>query len=115
MNTRPDPRPLHTPESVAWNVLDRLSAEQGRPLDGIVRTLVEQVLYLTLLDEWSQEDNFTTTELLVSALDEHLPELTDEEVVDLAANLDIDPDDLAFPYYEAHNRAMEAGEGDEED
>lgn len=107
MNTRPDPRPLTSPEQVADLTLSRMLTERGQPLNDIVRDLLVRTLYLSMKEMWDQEDNYNTTELLYERLGPWLPDLTDDETVTMASELDLDADDLDHPYYAAHNRATE--------
>ena len=85
-----------------------------QPDDAIdtLAALFETSLCLGMKAEWDMEDNFCTTEQVAFLA---TPDLTDDEVVEAAAHFDLDADNLDEPWIDAHDRAMEAREGDGED
>ena len=74
--------------------------------------ILGDALYLNMKAAWTSDDMFATAEQVAMLA---TPDLTDDEAVEAAAHFDLDADDLDEPWIDAHDRAMEAREGDEED
>lgn len=93
---------VRTPHLIANEAVDAMLTElnSASTVRDFLVGLMETTLYLGMKPEWDMEDNFQTTEGLVSDLSEYLPELTAAEVRRAADEWDLDAECLDEPYAE---------------